>query len=135
MKTRVIIILVIFILANSCTKDNSEKNDFRDKYVGKYKCLKLYHHLTESGNPGEIVFKTDTIGTQEEIEIKKNQNNTLSIDFNTLEYQAETELDSVFTCIECSGPPNTISFYNTNSVYIFDRIGTVSSYLFYGKKE
>ena len=113
----------------------SKDTDFRDKYAGKYACLKLYHHLTETGNPGEIVFKTDTIGTQEEIELKKNQDDFLSLDFNTIDYQAETEQDSVFTCVECSGPPNTLNFFKVDSVYIYIRMGTTDSYLYFSKKK
>jgi hypothetical protein len=108
--------------------------DFRDEYVGNYKCMQTYIYFCPVGDMN--FWCTDTISFNHEITIQKIADSSLKIRIHSYySFEAKYTGNKKFTCMECNGPPDYVRFYDSDSMNVYERDGEVNCYEYYGKKE
>lgn len=123
-KCLTIFLIGLTLLSSSCEKDSKdEETDFRDGVLGTYTCIETYTRPAENtGSP--IVWETDTISTETQVQIEKHSDSTsIIVSFESYSFIAPYDGNGKYTCSECSGPPDYAQFYPTDSIHIYRKIG------------
>jgi hypothetical protein len=129
-KVCILIISVALVYMISCDK---EKFDFRDEFIGKYRCIEIYSYL----DPLDTIlhWSSDTISYNSEIEIIKDSENSIKVIIDSFSFVANHVGEKKFTCKECQGPPDYAQFMGYDSIYVYRRGGNACSYTYFGNKK
>ena len=109
--------------------------DFRDGFVGTYKCMEIYSYFCPNGE--EMNWCTDTVSFDYRISIEKLNVASLLVKMSeSYSYEASyQEWNDTFECNDCPGPQDYVSFFGNDSIKSYMRSGPLNSYRFSGRKE
>ncbi|MBE0661215.1 MAG: hypothetical protein IH597_02005 [Bacteroidales bacterium] len=127
---------LVFLLSvmTSCESENNEKPpDFRDDFVGTYTCMETFTNLDPTYFP-YLVWITDTVGYSTMIITEKHQDSSLNIIIGSYSFIATFEGNNTYTCLDCNGPPDYARFFNTDSIFVYQKYGVTARRNYLGKK-